>query len=522
MSHLPTKIAALALAGWITSQAVAQSAAEIASEATTGVRQREAWDASNTRHQQALHSFLHDSDAFAKLSDGKISRMSPDAADMLGVKLKRQGIEIDPAAARLLSQHLTLVVSGRHPRTLKPARLVRPYAPGNSGLHGFVAESELIGSDDSLRFSRKNSLSSDFTRRSADGVVRAHGQSKCNSTLNKSRNGIIDSFVKFNRTPYHASSALPFEGIIPKDQFDEMRTLGEIDEQGRVVDRESLRSRIRDRVEWARTSPSIGPKNREAMIEGGSRLLGASDSDLDRLRFRAHPLEYDQVVQRTNELQRMSYAQDSPLSVSRASDVAPSNPIRIGRSGGVVAMMIALAGAEVGSLGSRGVSSPSAIDALAASSAALEPAAELKGSHKRGLEKILKHLPKQIRPKIPPVERIRTVGRWAGRLGTGVVLVLITYDTVKFARGTIDARSYSAAMSGAGGALAGAAAGAWNGRWLGPLGALTGAVLGGVIGALSGEALSNSIFDQMDAADQRLYLDIYREQLKQAAVVPAR
>lgn len=531
MMRALTRIASLSLASGIACNAMAQSPTDTASALPGGVQKLQAWDAGNPHHQSALHSFLADDDAFQRLSDGKISRMSPGADGMLRAKLAQQGIKLGPAESKVLTEHLILVASGRHPRKLQPARLVRPYAHGSRGLHGFLAESVLMSSDESLHFSRNNSISSDYTRRGGDGAVKAHGQVKCHSTLGRSRNGIIDSFIKFNRTAYHADSGKPFEGVIPKDQFDEMRMAGEIDDQGRVVDRDGLRRRITERVEWARSSPNVGSTNRAAMIEGGARLAGASDTELDRLRFKPHPLEHAELVKRTNDLQAKSHSSSSPLSVPPDEGPMASSPPRMSRSGGLTALMVALAISDVGSLGTRGLGSVRAVDVLAAGQSMLEPASQLNGSHKRAVQRLMKHLPKGLRMKLPPIERLRMVGRFAGRYGGPLVMAaILLYETYQFASGASSSRTYVESVSAMATGAAGWVVGAMIGGKLGSIvpivgnvaGALIGGFVGAYIGASVGQALSDSVFDKLDEADLQLYIAAYKEQLRQAALVPVR
>jgi hypothetical protein len=183
-------------------------------------------------HQQLLHEALvNDRDIFdVSKSEGFVTRASPEAADAIVAKFAR----------------ILLRAKGRLPSKIDPSMLLAPYADDHRTLHGHLAEVDITQlNSERYRFSKGNSIS-------ADGTIYVGGresggwQSKCYATLSGSRDGIIEGFTKFLRLEYRSNSTAPYEGFIPRDQYDAMVRAGVIDQNGRFQDLADLRARMED------------------------------------------------------------------------------------------------------------------------------------------------------------------------------------------------------------------------------------------------------------------------------------
>jgi hypothetical protein len=466
-------------------------------------------------HQQLLHEALvNDRDIFdVSKSEGFVTRASPEAADAIVAKFARMGVTVTPEQARAVLAQILLRAKGRLPSKIDPSMLLAPYADDHRTLHGHLAEVDITQlNSERYRFSKGNSIS-------ADGTIYVGGresggwQSKCYATLSGSRDGIIEGFTKFLRLEYRSNSTAPYEGFIPRDQYDAMVRAGVIDQNGRFQDLADLRARMEDVYDSMRRGGyDDNPKVKEALQQSQKLASQFTTETLRKLQFKPLPDTYDGYKNRVRQLPEQ--AQIGPHAAS------PPNQAK-GRAA-LVALFLSVTW-EVGSLGIQPVRP------IDLASAGLGMAQELDGVKRipKSARSAIAKLPRSLQRLVPSAKNLSLAGKLAGRAAILVTVGVAAWDIISYSRGKISQRQFETAMGGTGGALAGGAGGAKLGALIGlsaggPLGASVGAVVGGIagglVGAFAAESLVSSYWSSLDEADRAYALELLKTRIRNAGI----
>lgn len=474
----------------------------------------DAWSPHDPRHAELLKKYAEDVDVFPRASG--VVRRSNASPESLAAFLGRNGVNVDLATAGVLVTHAELVVKGCDPRSVPESRFVSAYNPGWNGLHGHLAEVDLVKANPQYRFSNDGSKSTDMTIRDPDGRIVAYGQCKCEMSTEKSLDGVVADYVCFHAEDWKGKSGSDFLGWVPKDQFEELRASRAIDADGRFRDPGLLDEKVREVI---RNRSRFGPENRRAIEAASARVLsgGASRSVL---RIQPLPRAYDAYQRLANE-QKAAYGSGKSLAL------APSFKATL--AGASLALAwdgLSIAGAR--DPGSAGLS------ATSASLAALERCGTIDGVQKLQVQRLLRTVPRWMRPQLPKVATVRFVGRWAGRIGIVVAVGFVAWDVFQYGRGNMTTREFSGAMAQSAGGFAGAWAGAEIGAMVGAecgtvlpvVGNAVGAAVGTVVGMSVGAWMvseitgyvNDGVWSTFDAAEREMAIGFIRA--KAAAVQP--
>jgi len=459
----------LALARWTIALAVLLIYARVA--------QAEPWDAQDARHADALKAFVSDSALFPRLSNGAVSGCIAEPAHLVRY-LKRQGVEIDADDADLLLKQVSLKVKGRKPGDIRADALVTAYRPGSSGRHGDFAELDYIKQNPgSAVWSGAGSQTTDITFRGLNGEVIGYGQLKCKSTAMSSAHGVVENFVKSQSSDWPGKKSLEFIGLIPSDQFDELVKRGVLDADGTMKPAEFEKSVAQ--IDRNLESNGYGAQNRER-LRVGRKAIGSPASGAPLMRFKPLPQTYA-------ELREVADRFDADI-------------IRRQAAGGQNQLL-----------------RPPSLRASKGVPGTRWSAAINNGNQKRALDRLVKRLPKALRPKLPRVASIRQISRVATRAAVVVAVLYVGWETYQFLNGEMSTREFQSSMAGLGGGLlGGAAVGAAAGLAGGPFVFITVPVfsaIGGIIGGIAGSSAVDSYWSSLDKAELEYAIELIRKRI---------
>jgi hypothetical protein len=443
-------------------------------------------------HQRVMHALVNDPDVFpVTKSGGFVKGASPAAASALKARFKRLGVDADDIQAAALIDQVLVRSKGRVPSDIDAGTLLSPYKEGHK-THGDLAEVDVHRIDPArYGFSKGNSVSADGSIYE-NGKIVGHWQSKCEQSLTGSRDGILKDFKTFLRKDYRIGAQTPFEGFIPKDQYDELLRTGVIDADGRFRDLSDLRSRVMK-------SPGPDP----------ARSL--DPETLRQLQFKPLPKPYAEYPARMNSL-----ARDAKIGAytHRSTPTATSRHVR-----GAALL------AAVFELGSFRLSEADGLSTFSTAAAVMESTSTLKPSP-RDAKRFVERLPQSARSLVPSSRSLGKVGRGAGVAGILITAGIVGWDIYKYSSGQMSTRDFQTSMASSGGGLAGGLGGAFVGAKIGvvggPLGVAVGAVIGGAIGGLSGAFFGESVvggyWASLDAEELEYSIRLIEDKIRRAGI----
>lgn len=498
----------LALARWMIALAVLLICARVA--------QAEPWDAQDARHADALKAFVSDSALFPRLSNGAVSGCIAEPAHLVRY-LKRQGVEIDADDADLLLKQVSLKVKGRKPGDIRADALVTAYRPGSSGRHGDFAELDYIKQNPgSAVWSGAGSQTTDITFRGLNGEVIGYGQLKCKSTAMSSAHGVVENFVKSQSSDWPGKKSLEFIGLIPSDQFDELVKRGVLDADGTMKPAEFEKSVAQ--IDRNLESNGYGAQNRER-LRVGRKAIGSPASGAPLMRFKPLPQTYAELREMADKfdadiIRRQAAGGQNQL--LRPPSLRASKGVPGTRWSAAISVAGGLAGFAV--IGSAQDAPRATLNVLdAASGLAAESGGFYNGNQKRALDRLVKRLPKALRPKLPRVASIRQISRVATRAAVVVTVLYVGWETYQFLNGKMSTREFQSSMAGLGGGLlGGAAAGATAGLAGGPFVYITVPVcsaIGAIIGWIAGSSAVDNYWSSLDKAELDYAIELIRKRI---------
>ncbi len=470
----------------------------------------EQWDPNNRQHQAALQGWTQNESVFETSGNGLVRRSNA-SPDSLYEHLRRQGIDIGPGDATTVVTHADLSLKGKNPKSVPLGKLTKAWSPGNTGLHGHLAEIDLMKSNDKFAYSYEGSKSVDLTERGPDGKVKAYAQSKAMSTPGESLSGAVDNYVKHHQESWPGKFDAEFHAYLPKDQVEHLEASGVIDQDGRVKDPARMQEEL-DRV--MKGAPSRGSENRKA-LESGMEHIEKPGTKKATLVIKSLPETYGTYRQRAQRHEAASHGPKSPLIPAGAK----AGKFVAGAGAGLAVVGLAQAIRGGGSFAQKGVSITQAALGVA------ELSQTYNGRAKQSVQRLLKRLPDWASVKVPKVETVRALGKWAVRGGAFIAAAMVAWDASQFARGRMTTRAFSGSLAGTAGALAGAflggnfgaAAGAATGPFAlicVPVFTCVGFLTGGVIGYWIPAKVNDAIWDSWDAAERKYALDLLRERIR--------
>lgn len=458
------------------------------------------WNPGNPVHANAIKSFACEEDMFPRMSNRRTVRASNASPAQLVKFLERQGIVVSEADAAILLREVELTVMGRDPTRIRAADLITARRPGATGLHGYVAELEFVKADpERVNFSTSGSETTDVTIREADGRVKQYVQVKCRKTADASFEGVVENWIKFHAKD--RGGGQDFLGAIPRDQFDQLVKEGILAPDGSVRDPaviDELRAKINDRL------PKYGAVNR------GLLAKGLQAGDVHDLKFKPLDGTYDEYVKKAADHQAKSNQKGSPL---QPPDRAPRRSTAAVGYGGAAALAI-LSFGQVRDMKSAMFASGESLISF------LEQAREFSGRQKYQVQRAMQAVPKWLKPSMPKVSSIRTVGRFAAGAGAVIAVAFVAVDVYRYSSGTMSTREFTSSASqmaaGMAGGWLGAKAGLFVGTSIGSvipgagtaIGGAVGAFVGAVIGSFGGTLVASSATDAIWASfneDERDY-----------------
>jgi hypothetical protein len=459
-----------------------------------------AWDALNEIHQRVAHAFACDPEMFPTMSGGvvKDSLATPGA---LAAHLRRHGIEITEQQAEILLREIELTIKGRNPRKIKPSDLVTARRPGSTGLHGELAEIDFIRQNPGYaNFSTGGSTTTDATLRTA-GKVTSYCQVKCRSRAIDSVKGVVENWLKFHAVD--RGGGRDFLGVIPKDQFAQLVAEGKLSTDGSVKDAALLQS-LEQSI--AKNLPDYGAKNRELLQRG----LAADK--VHSLKFQPLPSTYQEYVENAKQHQAASNGPDSPLKAPRAAH-ASAKAVGVGAAAALA--LTSMSGVR----DARGATLAAGESALGF----LEQFSDFSGSQKYEVQRALRGLPRWLRPSMPKVGTLRSIGRWGARLGAVVAVGFFAVDAYGYMTGRLSTRQFSTSSAQLGSGIAGGWAGGKVGLYVGAtigsavpglgtavcgaIGATVGAVIGSLAGSWIAGAASDSLWNALEASERDAWIE---------------
>lgn len=467
------------------------------------------WDPSNPVHVQVMHEFSCSEELFPRMSGGLVRSSYAKPEDLVRW-LKRQGIAVSTDDAKTLLNEVELTIKGRNPRKIRPADLVGRREAGSTGLHGFFAELDFVKANpDYINFSTNASTTTDATRRDSSGRVRAYCQVKCRSTARDSCAGVVENWIKFHAKPRGTSS--PFIGVIPRDQFDDAVRKGIIAADG-TVSAEFLKEIMAGIQQQLASKGSV---NRD-LIKAG---LGAEK--VHPLRFEPLPGTYDEYRETADAHEAKSVGPSSPLG---APGKAPRQAAAMAGMGGA-AVMALLGLAQSRDLPGAGLATAQGMAGM------LEQGQGFSGQQKQAIQRALRTLPRWLRPSMPRVGDVRTVGRWAARVGALVAVIVMASDLVQYSRGEMTTQMFTTSAAQLAGGFAGGWAGGKAGLIIGAqigtlicpglgtavggaVGATVGAIAGGFAGSMAAGSAASAVWASMDEQERDYAIDLIRERLR--------
>lgn len=443
-------------------------------------------------HQRVMHALVNDPDVFrVTKSGGFVKGASPDAASALKARFKRLGVDADDIQAAALVDQVLVRSKGRVPSNVDAGTLLSPYKEGHK-THGDLAEVDVHRIDPArYGFSKGNSVSADGSIYE-NGKVVGHWQSKCEQSLTGSRNGILKDFKTFLRKDYRIGARAPFEGFIPRDQYDELRRTGAIDADGRFRDLSDLRAQV-------------------MRSEGPDPARSLDTETLRQLQFKPLPKPYAEYPARVTSL-----ARDAKI----GEYTHRSTPTATSRQARVAALMLA-----VYDIGSFRLSEADGLSTLSTVATVTESASSLKPSS-RDAKRFFERLPKSARPLLPSSRSLGRLGRGAGAAGILITAGVVGLDIYKYSSGQMTKRDFQTSMASSGGGLAGGFGGAMVGAKIGvvggPLGITAGAIIGGAVGgftgAFFGESIAAGYWASLDAEELEYSIKLIEDKIRRAGI----
>ena len=481
-------------------------------------------------HQRIAHQLLDDDEVFFKSKGGLVNSCAPDAALSLQRRFKLEGVEVSPDQAKALVTHMMLRSSGRDPAAIDAAMLLAPYDKGFTTQHGFLQEWAISSADPATyRLSKFNSLSVDGTIYEG-GKATGSWQSKCYSTLDGSRDGVVEGFTKYLAQDYRLEHGRRYDGFIPQDQYEALRASGAIDDDGRVRDLGKLRSEMSGVVEEAARGESRGEgqyakktKVRELILTTGSKLSSLKDTDLELLRFRPAPgthASYKELAVINNQHGKLGeHAVPSPH----------TNPRLAGTAG--LVMAFALIAYDGYSLNWRSLG---ALDVAMTATSGAESAAMAPKLPKSAVRWVSR-LPKGAAAYLPGGKSLGKIGKFAGKASAVLVAGIAAYYLYQYNSGTLSKREFTTSMGGLAGGLAGGFAGGFAGAkggaavgFLGggppgaaigwTIGSIVGSLFGAICGAWASESSIDAYWSSLDTDELAYTLELLRQKIRAADI----
>jgi len=464
-------------------------------------------------HQAVIRQLLQDQEVFpVTKSEGLIKGATPDAAELLRIRFRQRGIEVDSSQAEALISQLLLRGKGQVASRIDPAIALTPHASGHKGTHGDLAEVDISRTNPNrYGLSRASAMSADGSIYQ-DGRVVGHWQSKCTKTTVGSRSGVVEDFTAFLRKDYRSGGRTVYEGFVPRDQYQALLDSGVIDSDGRYRDIDELRNEINQNIDAARSGGRDDkPLIKEALLETGRRPSGLSDDTLRQLRFKPTPKTYEEYRAAVAELPKQAKVGE----FAEPRIVSPSNRA-------MMIMSALLLVYEFGTLQSKPLDTRTALGLAAAtgeSASALNPSA-------KAVKRVAMKLPKSLRTSVPSARSLTRLGRVAGAAGIVITAAVVGYDILEYSRGNMTKREFQASMAGSGGALAAAGTGAWAGAKIGAfggpwgvaIGATVGGIGGGILGAFAGEAAVSSYWQALDETELDYSIELLKQKIRAAGI----
>lgn len=471
----------------------------------------EAWNPNNDAHAKAIHAFACDEELFPTLSKGSVKASYATPSD-LARHLARHGIDLSDSDAATLLNELELTIKGRNPRKISPADLVMARRPGSTGLHGHFAEIDYVKSNpDYVNFSSDGSATTDVTQRNRKGKVAKYCQVKCRSTAAASLEGIVENWLKFHAKDRGGSAE--FVGVVPKDQFEALVKEGKVAPDGTVRDTEMLseiEGKVKDRVDKGK----YGATNQKLLQDG----LAAKRSH--PLKIAPLPKTYAEYTTDAATHQNNSTKSGSPL--TQPAPTAKSSVAVAGYGGAAALALLSLSQSR--DLKTAFLASAESMISI------LEQSKDFSGQQKYQVQRAMRALPKWLKPSMPKVSTIRSVGRWAARAGAVVAVAFLAVDVYRYANGTMSTRDFASSSSQLAAGVAGGWLGAETGLAVGAsigsifpgagtvIGGAIGAVVGGVIGSFGGAWVASTgtsaVWASFDKQEIEYAIELIRERYR--------